>query len=153
MMNENLFLVGFLCIFHIPGGAALGTVLRQLRTGQFGSQSYFFIIWGSGFGGIPLLIGAASLLPSMPLLFALELAVFVGTIVLVAFLPAGLLELFSWSSLGVVVFGALFFIVGAIIFAATWRESPFNALLPGALFMLIGVFALAVGVRQALKER
>ncbi|MGE5141721.1 MAG: hypothetical protein ACM3JD_19825, partial [Rudaea sp.] len=45
----------FLGLFNLIGGAAVGVALRRLFARQGGWP--FLLIWGLGFGGLPLIFG------------------------------------------------------------------------------------------------
>lgn len=47
-MNGPLAQLGFLCLFHLIGGIALGAALRGLKNG-FSGNTLFFLIWGGMF--------------------------------------------------------------------------------------------------------
>jgi hypothetical protein len=53
-------MLGFVSIFHIIGGAAIGSGLRRLSHG-FAIQPIFLVVWGVFFGVLPLSIGASEL--------------------------------------------------------------------------------------------
>ncbi len=47
-----LLLTVFFGIFHLLGGGALGQAVRLARRG---SDPWFFVLWGAGMGGLPLI--------------------------------------------------------------------------------------------------
>jgi hypothetical protein len=79
-MNGLIGTLGFLSIFHVLGGIALGSTVRGLRNGFNGSK-LFFLVWGSMFGCIPLAIGAQAFAQENTMyLFVLEVLILASTL-------------------------------------------------------------------------
>ena len=63
---EGLALLGFMALFHVIGGAAMGIGARQWRIAWStkGVRALpFLLLWGAFFGGIPLIFGLATAIP------------------------------------------------------------------------------------------
>lgn len=144
----------FLCIFEIIGGAAVGFALRGLL--QRDLSGCFFLIWGSGFGGIPLVIGGVSFLTSgQPTYFFAQLFVLLATIVTLALLPRDFMETRgdSGGAEGAALVGAVMTMVGGAVVLLTMKEGIGVPLLVGAIIAAFGIWLLlrtAIGVVRAL---
>lgn len=141
----------FLCVFVVLGGAAIGVFVRTLLHRQAPGVSIFFLIWGSGFAGIPLLIGGIQLLNSdRPTLFWAQLFIFAASIVLVALAPSELFEKDGSRNFPLAVVGAILAMMGAAVLLLTWREGLGFGLLIGAGLALGGCVILFRAVLAAL---
>ena len=153
-MNNLVFLLLFMSVFHIVGGVGLGWALRQILARQFSCTVLFLIIWGGMMGVLPLAIGASSFLrTSAWYLLAVEVALLALVIGLAAFVPTDYLASFGSWQLMFAGIGGLFIIVGAILFGTMLRQSLVFALLIGGVFMLVGGGIFAAGVISALRNR
>lgn len=139
----------FFCVFVVLGAAAIGAFVRaRLRREPLGAE-LFFLIWGSGFGGIPLLIAGGILLTSeRPSLFFALLFVFVMTIVVVAVMPPELLDKDELGNFPSAITGAVLAMFGASILLLTWRDGLGAGLVLGSGMALLGIILL---FRSALK--
>jgi len=75
-MSPSTSQLGFLCVFHLIGGAALGYALRGVLRGNFSCNSFFFFLWGGLFGGIPLAFGIQEFQKGAPYFLAIQCVVF-----------------------------------------------------------------------------
>jgi hypothetical protein len=75
-MSPSISQLGFLCVFHLIGGAALGYALRGVLRGNFSCNSFFFFLWGGLFGGIPLAFGIQEFQKGAPYFLAIQCVVF-----------------------------------------------------------------------------
>lgn len=153
-LNEMFGMLLFFALFEIIGGAALGAGLRKLwrRDGS----GLFFLVWGAGFGGIPLIIGGATFLTEgKPIYFYAQLFAFVLAMVTVALLPDDLLEANREpnSAEGGAIGGAIMTMLGATVVLLTMQGGLSIPLLLGGFFALLGallLIATAIGVLRAL---
>lgn len=147
------FLMVFLLPFHIGGGAALGIALRKIFGGGFKLSNLpgtgFLLLWGSMFGGIPLIfgwaIGPGWFLP-------LQIGVFVGTIVLVAWQFEWLRDLYSLPEMWLASIGFVFFAIGAAVAVLPTSEGDPGGLLFGLIFGGIGGLLALSGVVSMLRR-
>jgi hypothetical protein len=154
MNNSDAFATFlFLCIFEILGGGAIGVFVRSLRRREGGGIGFFFLIWGGGFAGIPLIIGGAELLTSdRPSLFVAQLFVFVMAIALVALMPSEIFDKDTNANFPSVIVGAVLAMFGASILLLTLQEGVGIGALIGAALALGGIailFRSVLGVLRA----
>lgn len=153
-MIDALMLLGFVSIFQIIGGIALGWVLRRLLARQFSATEVFFIIWGSGFGLAPFLIGASSFSAMhAPYLILIQVAVSAAAIAVTAFTPQEYLLAFASLPFIFIAFGGVILLIGAAVFIGMVRQDAATAAIIGLVFGLVGGVLLAVGVYTAAKNR
>ncbi len=152
MLNDQVVVLGFLSVFHLIGGVAIGSVVRGWLRRGFSLRGLFLLIWGGMFGVMPLLIGAGMFtLGGKPYLVVLQIAVLALAILVTALTPDWFLESFDSQALGSVAFGGLFMLVGAIVFVALVQSEPLVALFFIAVFGGSGALVLVSGVKSALK--
>ncbi len=149
----GLAMLGFVSIFHIIGGAAIGSGLRRLSHG-FALQPIFFIVWGVFFGVLPLYIGVSELTAKgFPLFFAAEIMVLLGTILLVAFVPDWIAEAFQSQNIYLILFGSVFLLTGIGAGIAAWQESIAAGLAMFFAFGSLGTFMFGMGLTKLLKGK
>lgn len=152
-MNGLFAVFGFLSLFCVIGGAALGGVVRTWRKGGPSVNSLFFVIWGGLFAGIPLLMGLALFAThGMVYLFGIQLGLFIGAILLVALVPDSFLDAFDVAKIAPVAFGGLFLLIGVGVAVATITSEPLIALVVLVSFGGIGGALFVQSVRDALKS-
>ena len=140
----------FLSIFEVLGGAAIGAFVRTLLRREPPGITIFFLIWGAGFGGIPLLMGAIMLLTGdRPGLFFAQLFVFVMSIVLVALMPSELFDKDADGNMPTAIVGAVLIVFGAAIVLLTLQDgiglvTLFGAAIAfgGAVILLRAIFVV-----------
>ncbi len=133
----------FFCVFEVLGGGAIGTYVRTLLRREPPGATIFFLIWGAGFGGIPLLVGGATLLTSeRPILFFAQLFVFVMAIVLVALMPSEAFAQDAGNSLPTALVGATLSMFGAALVLLTLQDGIGVATWIGAAVALGGAALL-----------
>jgi hypothetical protein len=151
--SEALFLFFFLGLFNLIGGAVLGFGLRPLVRRQPQLVSVFFLVWGSGFGGIPLFMGAVFFLSSgLPAYWVGQLLLFFGTAAAIAFasdeLIAGLLK----PGMIMALIGGGMMLVGAFLVTTNiWSGFSIEQLL-GAGLLILGALLLGWGIIHALRS-
>jgi hypothetical protein len=141
----------FFCIFVILGAGAIGAFVRARLQRQPIGTEFFFLIWGSGFGGIPLLIAGPTLLTSeRPSLFYALLFVFVATIVLVALMPSELFDKDANGNFPSAIAGAVLIMFGASLFLLTMRDELWVGLVFGGGMAALGIVLLFRSVLKVL---
>jgi len=143
----------FLLIFNLGGGIAIGVFLRRLLRGQFACNTFFLLIWGALFGGIPLFINEG-LMKGTPGFFALQLFVFGAALLVTAFVPEILLEPFQTPAVTTIAVGGIFALFGiaalaSILFDAT--EVLQKSML-GGFFVLAGGSMFLRGIKTLTKD-
>lgn len=152
-MEEQLpsFLVAFLLPFHVAGGAAIGAGLRRAFQGGFGLDkllsSAFLLLWGSIFGGVPLAFGLAM---GHAWFVLLQIAVFLGAIVVMAIGYEWLRNLYSHPGMFLASFGLVFFVVGLAV-AGSLASGDASGLLVGFIFGGVGGAILIAGIVMLLR--
>jgi hypothetical protein len=142
----------FLCIFEVLGGAAVGAFVRTLLRREPPGASIFFLIWGAGFGGIPLLVGGVMLLTSeRPALFFAQLFVFVMSIVLVALMPSELFDKDADGNLPTAIVGAVMIMFGAAMVLLTLQDGVGWVTVLGAAVAFGGIVVLLRAVFVVLR--
>jgi hypothetical protein len=144
----------FFSLFEVIGGAALGAGLRGLLRRNF--ATVFFLVWGAGFGGIPLLIGAVSFLGmGQPMYFYAQVFIFLTAVVTVMLLPDDFMQssrTANTSEAGAIV-GAVMAMIGGTVVLLNLNGGNLIALLIGGFFAFLGAFILirtAIVVLRAL---
>ena len=149
-MNGLIGTLGFLSIFHVLGGIALGSTVRGLRNGFNGSK-LFFLVWGSMFGCIPLAIGAQAFAQENTMyLFVLEVLILASAIVVMAFIPDWMLDTFKSPQVVTIEVGGLFLFIGVVVGGAMLKTDPIFTLLFGGTFAGAGAVMLYRGLRTLL---
>jgi hypothetical protein len=147
------FLMAFLLPFHLGGGVALGIVLHRMMQGGFKFSNIagngFLLVWGAMFGGLPLLFGLTAG-PSW--LVLLQLATFLGTIIVVALCYEWLRDLYSHPAMFLATFGLVFLLIGAALTASLLGQSNSDGLLVGLIFAGIGGLITLAGVLWLLRS-
>ncbi|MDL1895673.1 hypothetical protein FBQ82_05330 [Anaerolineae bacterium CFX7] len=133
----------FFCVFEVLGGGAVGTFVRSLLRREPAGVASFFLIWGAGFGGIPLFVGGALLLTSeRPILFFVQAFVFVMAIVLVALMPPDLFDQDAGNSVPKALVGAILCMFGAALVLLTLQDGVGVVTLVGAALAFGGAALL-----------
>jgi len=151
-MNDIITTLALVSIFHILGGVAVGSSLRGLRNG-FSGNKIFFLIWGTGFGCLPLSIGAQTFPKAgAPYLFGIEIFVLMSAILGAALMPDWVLESYNWSDLSPIGFGGLFLFIGLIAGGVMLKTEPIGALVFGCAFGGTGALIFFLGLRSLLRR-
>lgn len=155
-LDQPLGMLLFLSIFEILGGAAFGAGLRGLIRRE--PITFFFLLWGGGFGGIPFLLGAAEFLASeQPGYFFAQLFIFLTAIVSVALLPADFLELkgkTASAEIGAII-GAVMTMMGGAFVLFNLKQALSFGFVVGGFFGLLGALILilsAVSIMRSLQN-
>lgn len=151
-MNGLISTLAFVCLFHVIGGAAVGSTVRGWLRGRVACSSMYMVVWGGFFGGVPLVLGYNLLVPQGGILyFGIELAVLFGTIALVALLPDWFVQSFDGRAIAPVALGGIFLLTGLAVGMSTFAESPLTALGIGGLFAGVGGLVFISAVVRAIK--
>ena len=153
-MNNSITQLGFLCIFNLIGGAAIGSVLRSVLRGKFSCNSIFFLIWGTGFGGLPLVFGVQEFQKGASYFLLVQLAVFVTAILVVAFIPEDLLTTLRSPNIFAIAIGGVFLTLGvAMLFTNLFPLKTLqDKLLGGGIFILTGGAVFLIGLWRLIKS-
>jgi len=152
-METPIGLLGFLSIFHIIGGIALGSTFNRIvRNRRLDGQAIFFIVWGGMFGCMPLTFGSQT---ESWVLFA-QVGILALAIVLPFAFGGSLREGFRQPGLQNVVFGGIFLIVGMIALGFAIRLIPkdtaaFGVLAFALIFSAVGVPVFIKGLREVVE--
>lgn len=153
-LNESFGTLLFFAVFEILGGAGVGAGLRSVWRRD--ASGLFFLIWGAGFGGIPLIIGAVTFISQgEPIYFYAQLFLFVLAVVIVALVPD---DLFAANrqpdrAEGPAIGGAIMTMLGGTVVLLTLQGGVSIPLLLGGFFALLGALLLvtsAIGVLRSL---
>jgi len=153
-MNNSITQLGFLCLFHLIGGAAIGSVLRGVLRGKFSCNSFFFLIWGGLFGGMPLLFGIQEFQKGAPYFLMVQFAVFATAILVVAFIPEDLLATLRSPNIFSIAIGGVFLTLGvAMLFTNIFELKGLpEKLLGGGIFILTGGAVFLIGLWRLIKS-
>ncbi len=152
-MNELFGMFAFFSLFCLIGGAAIGSVVRTWRKHGPSFNSTFLLIWGGLFSGIPILMGTVMFgAHGAFYLLGLQVGLFIGIILVVAFVPDLYLESFDFDKIAPVAFGGLFLLIGVVLAVAMITTEPLMALVFLLAFGGIGGLIFLQGVRAALKS-
>lgn len=143
---DELWLVLFLGIFNVAGGAALGSGARQLVQGQTSALS--LLIWGACFGGFPLWIAVNIALSSdLPLLCFVNPALFGSAVLFGMLLLPWLSERINWGAVLFSVIGVALLIAGAGVGIVLLNEGQTAiAARTGGLLALGGALLCALSI-------
>lgn len=159
MEDNPLVWLGFLSIFHIIGGIALGSSvrgIRQLIRGEGGSlsNSLFFIVWGGMFGCMPLAFGFDPAIPFWVL--AAQVLILAAAFIITAIFGRTAL---NWLKpvfnvfTGLMAFGGIFMAAGLLGAYATLKEGELaTALILGLVFGIIGLGIFILGLAGLFKN-
>jgi len=153
-MNNSITQLGFLCLFNLIGGAAIGSVLRSVLRGKFACNSFFFLIWGAGFGGLPLVFGIQEFQKGAPYFLMVQFAVFASAILVVALVPEDLLATLRSPNIFTIAIGGVFLTLGAaMLFTNIFELKGLpEKLLGGGIFILIGGAVFLIGLWRVIKS-
>jgi hypothetical protein len=153
-MNNSISQLGFLCIFHLLGGAAIGSVLRNVLRGKFACNSIFFLVWGGLFGGMPLVFGIQELQRGAPNFLAIQCAVFIAAIFVVALIPEDLMATLRSPNILSIAIGGVFLTLGAItLFTNVFTLKTPEKLIGGGVFALTGGAVFLLGLWRIIKSQ
>ncbi|MBI5879138.1 MAG: hypothetical protein HZB53_15935 [Chloroflexi bacterium] len=151
MNGENIFPLAFLGVFELIGGAAFGYGLRTMIKDRDPGQ-LFLLIWGGGFGGIPMVIslflGLASPTPTLALVGP---AVFFGMMLFSLLLAQPMTRYFGAGPTFGMLAGGLLMLAGAATAVAQYNRANviISVALGGAIF-LVGSAIMARSANAAL---
>jgi hypothetical protein len=153
-MNNSITELGFLNLFHLLGGVAIGSVLRGALRGKFSCNSFFFLIWGGLFGGTPLVFGIQEFQKGAPYFLMIQFAVFAAAILVVAFIPEDLLATLRSHNIFSIAIGGVFLTLGvAMLFTNLFPLKTLqDKLLGGGIFILAGGAVLLIGLWRLIKS-
>lgn len=154
---DNIFGVLFFGLFELLGGAAVGAGLRGLFSSERSGAEGFLLIWGSGFGGIPLFISSAMFISAgQTIYFVIGLGIFVGAAALAFLMPRDMAPSFSKLHIRGAFAGGILTLGGAILLAISLRGGfGTGGVVLGALLFLVGAALLirtAYRILQATPE-
>jgi hypothetical protein len=144
--SNPIVLLGFMSLFHIVGGAVLGSTLRTIVTDwpKFNFQRVFALVWASLFGCMPLVFGLdqpAWFLPT-------QVAVLGTTTAFTALALNWLREMAADKNIATTFLGGVFVVAGIGTGALLVGQGAWLlALLFGGLFTLGGAAAMVSGLR------
>lgn len=151
-MDDPLALLFFFLLFNFLGACGIGFALRQIVRRQWDALPIFFLVWGAGFGGIPLFMGALFFIGAeRPAYFLVQLTVVALTLVGMTFVPAELLEAFGTARMGRIVIGSILLIVGGGILVLNLKGGVSLAQLAALGIVFVGMILLLTGVISALR--
>ena len=152
-MNELFGTFAFLSLFCLIGGAAIGSVVRTWRKRGPSFNSTFLLIWGGLFGGIPIFMGTVMFgAHGAFYLLGLQVGLFIGIILVVAFVPDLYLESFDMDKIAPVAFGGLFLLIGVVLGVVLITSNLLMAIIFFVAFGGAGALFFVQGLRAALKS-
>lgn len=154
-MSELINTLLFLSIFHVIGGVALGITLRgwvNEPTLKNLLSRVMFLVWGSGFGCLPLAFAFDNAPDQISLVLAVQSAILLTAIAIPFFWLDRLRELASDKSVVATTIGGIFLVVGLVAGSSLLRGGEWlGGLLFGGTFTLVGGGVLWHGLRSAFK--
>ena len=153
-MNNPMTQLGLLCIFHLIGGAAMGSVLRDVLRAKFSCNSFFFLIWGGLFGGMPFVFGIQEFQQGAPYFLLIQFVVFIAAILVVAFIPNALLETLRSPNIFSSAIGGIFSLLGGVmLFTHLFPLKTLqDKLLGGGIFIVMGGAVFLIGLWRLIKS-
>lgn len=154
-MTDFINSILFLSIFQVIGGIALGITLRGLinqPTLQNVLGRAMFLVWGSGFGCLPLAFVFQNDPAQIPLALAIQSAVLLAAIAVPLFWLDRLRELAADKNVVAISIGGIFLVVGLVAGSAMLRDRELlGGLLLGGVFTLVGGGIFWHGLRNVFK--
>ena len=147
------FLIAFMMPFHVAGGAAIGAVVHKINSDESTLRAIrnnaFLLLWGALFGGMPLVFGltAGSLW-----VLALQIGLFLGAIIVVAWRYEWIRDLYSQPGMFVATFGLAFALIGIAVSMSILSEGDPGGLLVGLIFGGVGGLLTLVGIWLLLRS-
>jgi hypothetical protein len=153
-MNDPITQLGFLCIFHLIGGAAIGSVVRGVLRAKFSCNSIFFLIWGGLFGGMPLWVGIQEYQKGTAYFLLVQFTVFAAAILVVAFISDGLMATLRSPNIFTIALGGVFLMLGVAMLFTNWfpLKTLQDKLLGGGIFIVSGGAVFLIGLWRILKS-
>jgi hypothetical protein len=153
-MNNSISQLGFLCIFNLIGGIAIGTALRGVVRGKLSCNNFFFFVWGALFGGMPILYGIAEFQKGTSFVLPIQVAAFALPIIIVAFVSDEFFETLHSPNILSIVVGGTFLMIGCAIIATNIFEIKAiqEKLVAGGIFALSGGAVFLIGLVRILKS-
>lgn len=148
-LDQPVFLLVFLALFHLLGGGALGVALRNIVRDRQGCRDQaFLLIWGATFGGLPLLAGVSSIW-----LLTLQVAELTAGVLLTFFFWDQIRDLFGKPEIAMITVGGVFFAVGCTAFGLLLGERQVvSALALGGSFGGLGGPVCYLGLRRLFRK-
>lgn len=143
----------FALIFNLIGGVAIGSVMRGILRRQVACHSLFLLVWGAGFGGLPLIFGV-QLLDRWPWFLALQLFIFAAAILVTALVPDLYLESFKSPLVTYIGIGGVMLLIGigagvsVLLDATDWLVK----LVVGGIFALVGAGLFLNGLKLLMRD-
>ena len=151
-MNSPLAQLGFVSLFHVIGGIAIGSALRGLK-GGFSGGTLFLLVWGGMFGCMPLAIGWDQFgAIGRPDLLALEFGILIAAILATALMPGSMLEALKSPQVAPIAFGGLFLLIGIGAGVIMVQNDPLPGILFGGCFAGAGAISFVAGLAKLLKS-
>ena len=146
------FIMTLALALHVGGGTAVGVALRRIHQERSNLPNLFragfLLVWGALFGGLPLLWG----LTTLPRWFLwVQLAVFLGTIALVALRYEWLRELYGQPGMAEASIGFAGLLVGGGLTASVLSSGSLSGVLAGLIVCGLGGALTLDGVRKLLR--
>jgi hypothetical protein len=143
-------------LFHAIGGIALGITLRgwanEPTLKNLLGRS-FFLLWGSGFGCMPLIFAFQNDSANVPTILGAQIAVLLTAIAIPYFWLNRLRELASDENVVAVSIGGLFLLIGLVAGSFLVRDREWlPAVLFGGTFSLVGGGVFFHGLRSLLRS-
>jgi hypothetical protein len=153
-VNSSITQLGLLCIFHLIGGAAIGSVLRGALRGRFSCNAIFFLIWGGLFGGMPLVFGIQDLGKGTSDFLIVQVAVLGAAILAVALVPEDLLATLRSPSIFTLAIGGVFLTLGAVMLFTNLLplKTLQDKMIGGGVFLLTGGAVFLIGLWRIVKS-
>jgi len=147
------FLIAFLMPFHVAGGAAIGAALHRIIQAGLSPRhirdNFFLLLWGVLFGGLPLVFGLTA---GGDWVVVLQIILFLGSVVIVAWRCEWLQDLYRHPGMFVATFGLVFATIGLALTASMLSERTSDGLFIGSVFAGIGGMTFLVGVWLLLRD-
>lgn len=145
-MDSPIIILAFLSLFHVLGGGAIGMAFRDIRLGNKGCRdSFFFIVWGSMFGGIPLFFGI-----SAPTLFPIQVLILLVSFFATFFFWDQIKDILGKTAIMTMIVGGVFFVVGCAAVGFLVKTGDLiMAILFGLVFGGLGGVLVYIGFRKS----
>jgi hypothetical protein len=152
-MNNALMQNGFLLVFQLAGGIAMGSVVRGILRRQAGCNSIFIFVWGLVFGGVPLAAGL-EMSQQAPWLLIVQVSVLLISLGITALLPDIILDSLKSPPVSQLVFGSVFFVIGVGILLSLLSDATdlLQKLFMAVVFSIVGGSFFLKGVQALLQE-
>jgi hypothetical protein len=152
-MTVSITQLGFICLFNLIGGMVIGLALRGIKRGKLACNTFFMLIWGILFGGMPILFGIEEFQRGAPFLLLAQIASFVIPIGIITLISEEFFETLRSPNVICIMLGGLFLMLGIAILITNIFEikTLSEKIVVSVIFLLSGGAVFIFGLVRLLR--